>query len=159
MKEPALNAQQAVPAEMPNAGSALWDRSVCDTLIEQLADLRSTMLAREAELQQALAEVLPRHRDSARNLIHYLCLRAVDLRTLQDQLAWLGLSSLGRSESHVLANLDKVLGLLHRLTARDLGKINRRKSHRASTAVRPCCSTTRWACWGPNQNTAPRASW
>jgi pyruvate kinase len=32
-------------------------------------------------------------------------------------LTWLGLSSLGRSESHVLANLDKVLGLLHRLTS------------------------------------------
>jgi pyruvate kinase len=59
---------------------------------------------------------LPEHRDSARNLIHYLSLRSVDLRELQDQLAWLGLSSLGRSESHVMANLDKVLGLLHRLT-------------------------------------------
>ena len=43
-------------------------------------------------------------------------LTATDLRALQGQLAWLGLSSLGRSESHVLASVDKVLGLLHRLT-------------------------------------------
>ncbi|MDD5028169.1 MAG: pyruvate kinase, partial [Rhodoferax sp.] len=98
--------------------SDLWDTSVCDTLIEQLSALRAAMLLREAEMHRSLTAVLPAHRDSARNLIHYLELRAVDLRTLQDQLAWLGLSSLGRSESHVLANLDKVLGLLHRLAGR-----------------------------------------
>ncbi len=53
---------------------------------------------------------------SARNLVHYLALRQQDRRPLQDKLAWLGLSSLGRAESHVLANLDKVMGILHRLT-------------------------------------------
>ena len=74
------------------------------------------MLAREEELKDELAKVLPQYRASARNLIHYLSLRSVDLRPLQVQLAWLGLSSLGRSESHVLANLDKVLGILHHLT-------------------------------------------
>lgn len=74
------------------------------------------MLAREEELGSELAEVAAQHQDSARNLVHYLALRSVDLRPLQHQLTWLGLSSLGRSESHVLANLDKVLGILHRLT-------------------------------------------
>jgi len=82
----------------------------------QLWALRKTMLQRESSMHAALAEVPPGHRDSARNLIHYLSLRAVDLRALQEQLAWLGLSSLGRAESHVLASLDKVLGLLHKLT-------------------------------------------
>jgi len=42
-------------------------------------------------------------------------LQRVDNRPLQQKLAGLGLSSLGRSESHVLANIDKVLGILHRL--------------------------------------------
>jgi len=98
--------------------STLWDRTVCEELITQLNSLRADMLAREADLQAALTDVLPPHRDSARNLIHYLSLRGHDLRALQEQLAWLGLSSLGRSESHVLANLDKVLGLLHRLMGR-----------------------------------------
>lgn len=100
----------------PLAAASLWDSQVCLALIEQLWTLRRAMLAREEELQPELAKVAPRHQGSARNLIHYLALRSVDLRPLQNQLTWLGLSSLGRSESHVLANLDKVLGLLHRLT-------------------------------------------
>lgn len=82
----------------------------------QLWSLRTAMLQRESNMHAVLAHVLPAHRDSARNLVHYLSLRAVDLRELQEQLARLGLSSLGRAESHVLANLDKVLGLLHTLT-------------------------------------------
>lgn len=93
-----------------------WSPEVCLKLIEQLWLLRRSLLGRESELNQALHNVRPEQRESARNLVHYLTLRSVDLRPLQDQLAWLGLSSLGRSESHVLANLDKVLGLLHRLT-------------------------------------------
>jgi len=49
---------------------------------------------------------------SARNLLHYLALRRVDLRRLQEELADLGLSSLGRSEGHTLHNLDAVLAHL-----------------------------------------------
>lgn len=51
---------------------------------------------------------------SARNLAHYLALRQQELRPLQDRLARVGLSSLGRGESHVLANLDRIIGLLGR---------------------------------------------
>jgi hypothetical protein len=40
-------------------------------------------------------------------LIHYLALRRHDIRRLQEQLAALGLSSLGRMESHVLAGGDR----------------------------------------------------
>lgn len=47
-------------------------------------------------MQEALARVSPKHRDSARNLVHYLALRVHDLRPLQEQLAWLGLPSFGR---------------------------------------------------------------
>lgn len=70
-------------------------------------------------MQAELSRVSPKYRESARNLVHYLALRVHDLRPVQEQLAWLGLSSLGRSESHVLANLDKVLGILHCLTEQD----------------------------------------
>lgn len=85
-------------------------------LIQQLRHLRQSMLAGEKDLQSDLATVQPGYRDSAKNLVHYLALRNVDLRPLQEQLSQLGLSSLGRSESHVLVNLDKVLGVLHQLT-------------------------------------------
>lgn len=94
----------------------VWNQEVCASLISQLWGLRVAMLARESHMRSELDAVLPAHRDSARNLVHYLSLRAVDLRGIQEQLAWLGLSSLGRAESHVLASLDKVLGLLHQLT-------------------------------------------
>jgi pyruvate kinase len=109
---PAPSPDQSLPA----GGASPQNHEICLKLIDQLWTLRQTMLEREQALGQELEKVRPQYRDSARNLIHYLALRQVDLRALQEQLAWLGLSSLGRSESHVLANLDKVLGLLHRLT-------------------------------------------
>jgi len=52
---------------------------------------------------------------SARNLADYLALRRQDLSSLQASLAALGLSSLGRCESHVMANLDAVAAALARV--------------------------------------------
>lgn len=92
---------------------------VCLSLIQELQLLRQSMHAREASMHAELSRVSPKYQESARNLIHYLALRVHDLRPVQEKLAWLGLSSLGRSESHVLANLDKVLGILHCLTGQD----------------------------------------
>ena len=43
---------------------------------------------------------------------------AHDIRELQKSLARLGLSSLGRAETHVLAAIDAVLGILQRLGGR-----------------------------------------
>ncbi len=95
-----------------------WDARECEPLIEQLWGLRRSMLVHAQRLEPLLVSIEPAHRASAINLAHYLALRAVDLRPLQEQLARLGLSSLGRAETHVLANLDKVLGILHRLAGR-----------------------------------------
>ncbi len=55
-----------------------------------------------------LAAVRPEFRDSARNLVHYLGLRDEDLRELQERLACLGLSSLGRAERSVMASIRAV---------------------------------------------------
>jgi pyruvate kinase len=77
------------------------------------------MVAGPAMPQQRLEEVHANYRDSARNLLHYLALRRRDLRPLQLRLAALGLSSLGRAESHVLATVDAVLDVLHRLVGDD----------------------------------------
>ncbi len=100
----------------PRDAAKLWDKEVCLELLEQLWALRQSMLDSEIRHATAIDRVDARQRDSARNLIHYLALRATDLRALQEKLSWLGVSSLGRAESHVLANLDKVIGILHRLT-------------------------------------------
>ena len=86
--------------------------------LSELAAIRADMVAGLAMSQPHLAKVHANYRDSARNLLHYLALRRRDLRPLQLHLAALGLSSLGRAESHVLATVDAVLGVLHRLVQR-----------------------------------------
>ena len=92
-----------------------WDEALCKALIEQLWSLRQSMMACETALAPWLAGVHSDYQASARNLAHYLALRQADQRSLQESLAHLGVSSLGRAESNVLANVDKVLGILHRL--------------------------------------------
>jgi pyruvate kinase len=61
------------------------------------------------------AIALPAYRPSAKNLARYLALRRRDLSDLQPTLSALGLSSLGRCESHVMANLDAVAAALSRI--------------------------------------------
>ncbi|WP_088278645.1 pyruvate kinase [Ideonella sp. A 288] len=100
-------------------GHGAWDATVCDTLIRKLQSLRAAMVAAEARLGDRASDIDPGKLPSARNLAHYLALRRVDLRELQERLAWIGVSSLGRAETHVLANLDKVLGILHVLAGRE----------------------------------------
>jgi len=81
---------------------------------QQLHALREELLA--ATLPETrVPDVHPTFRDSATNLLHYLAFRRRDLRPLQVALASLGLSSLGRSESHVLASIEAVLSLLDQL--------------------------------------------
>jgi len=87
-------------------------------VLSELMAIRADMVAGLAMSQPHLARVHANYRDSARNLLHYLALRRRDLRPLQLRLASLGLSSLGRAESHVLATVDAVLGVLHRLVQR-----------------------------------------
>ncbi|MBA4187339.1 MAG: pyruvate kinase [Planctomycetaceae bacterium] len=84
-------------------------------VLRELTSIRADMVDGIAVLRQRLDPIHPNYRDSARNLLHYLALRRRDLRPLQLRLASLGLSSLGRAESHVLATVDAVLEVLHRL--------------------------------------------
>jgi len=85
---------------------------------KELMAIRAEMVADAARSASRIDQVHANYRESARNLVHYLALRRRDLRPLQLQLAALGLSSLGRAESHVLATVDAVLEILHRLTGR-----------------------------------------
>ena len=86
-----------------------------ESLIARLLAVRADMV-RQTEADEALlASLHPDQRESGRNLLHYLALRRHDLRSLQGPLARLGLSSLGRAEAHVLASVDAVIAVLHRL--------------------------------------------
>jgi pyruvate kinase len=84
------------------------------------------MVGLEATLPESGRPIHPSHAESAANLLHYLALRRHDVRHFQEQLAALGLSSLGRAESHVLATLDSVIRILYRLTDTDRGPLPER---------------------------------
>lgn len=94
------------------------DANVLADLLEELTALRAAIIAETRDAQHCIDAAHPRHRASARNLLHYLALRRRDLRPLQQRLATLGLSSLGRAEAHVLATIDAVLALLRRLNGK-----------------------------------------
>ena len=102
---------------VPNTEQA-WDPKVIAAVIDEVSALRADLVSLQARRHDSLRAVHPNHTAGATNLIHYVGLRRHDVRALQDRLARIGLSSLGRAESNVLANIDKVLGLLHRVAGR-----------------------------------------
>ena len=79
---------------------------VPESLLNDLSVVVSEITELEADWAEELAGVPELQRHGLRNLIHYIAFRRRDLRRLQHDLALLGLSSLGRSESHVLGNID-----------------------------------------------------
>ncbi len=91
-----------------------------EALIARLREIRRLLITHESDLHKRASTVHPAYRKSAINLIHYLALRGQDIRTLQDELAVLGLSSLGRTEAHVMSTLDAVLVALHHMAGRKI---------------------------------------
>jgi pyruvate kinase len=89
-------------------------------LIAELCGIRSEMVRIEKFFESKSQQVHEKHKESARNFLHYLALRQRDIRSLQHKLGGCGLSSLGRAESHVLDNLDAVLRVLHLLAGSEL---------------------------------------
>jgi pyruvate kinase len=77
-------------------------------LLGQLDDLLDSLEVAESEWSDWLAAVAPGYGHSARNMVQYWAIRQSDLRELQSRLGAFGLSSLGRSESHVEATLRLV---------------------------------------------------
>lgn len=94
------------------SGDVPWNEAELVSMVERLSEIRSTIVKTESILD--LSQFGDR-RDSARNLVHYLALRRFDIHDIQEKLALLGVSSLGRAESHVLYNLDAVLSILSRV--------------------------------------------
>jgi pyruvate kinase len=86
-----------------------------DRTARSVEELRRAALAAEQEFAAELDATAHSTRESAYNLVHYLAVRRLDVRELQDELARLGLSSLGRMEAHVMASLQTVLEVLYAL--------------------------------------------
>ncbi|MEO1092435.1 MAG: pyruvate kinase [Pseudomonadota bacterium] len=82
-----------------------------------LADLQGLVEELVAAGERTLAawrvsDLRPEFATSATNLAHFLALRGKDRRDLQQRLRRHGLSTLGRSEAHMLATLEAVIATL-----------------------------------------------
>jgi pyruvate kinase len=79
-------------------------------LLAALVALRGEVTAESAGILRTFDG--PAEHPALANLADYLALRRRDLRPLQRDLMWRGLSSLGRLEGHVLPTLDAVIAAL-----------------------------------------------
>ncbi|HEX9225338.1 MAG TPA: hypothetical protein VF885_01625 [Arthrobacter sp.] len=84
-------------------------------LLEEVIRLRRNVKHAGTSSGGKIDAVRPRHRESALNLVHYAELRRHDIRDLQSRLAKYGLSSLGRTEAHVLPSIEPLIWTLTRL--------------------------------------------
>jgi pyruvate kinase len=98
--------------------TAVPQQAKLDELIKRLSEIRLALAESEGAFDTQFERIDPTYLKSARNLAHYIALRHRDIRPLQDELARLGLSSLGRAEAHVIATLDAVLAAVHGLAGR-----------------------------------------
>jgi pyruvate kinase len=85
------------------------------SLIRELRSVRDSIVQADEACAANLQSIPEAQRASALNLVHYMALRRHDLRHAQLLLASHGLSSLGRTESHVRDSLETVLHVLHAL--------------------------------------------
>ncbi|HYP99304.1 MAG TPA: pyruvate kinase [Polyangiaceae bacterium] len=105
--------------EPPETTESIQVPWTLDQVAGQLGELERALLQLQSEMSQAIEAVPSSHRESAKNLVHYVALRQRDLRGLQAQLAQRGLSSLGRAESCVMGALLQVSTRAHESLAVD----------------------------------------
>ncbi len=94
---------------MNDAYSPLPDTGKIYTQIQKMIEMG---MAEEDRHADTLTRIHPNYQGSARNLLHYLSLRRLDLRELQEQLSSYGISSIAHSEGYTLANLLNIRNLL-----------------------------------------------
>lgn len=118
----------ATPTNLNNS-----DLSDPHHLLKALQDLRLSIYQEGQEIFQCWRPSIKRKSFllSALNLAYYLALRHHDLRSIQTALVPWGLSSLGRSESRVLPNLDAVITTLGELLNADPNSLPGRRPLRA----------------------------
>ncbi|MBK7561004.1 MAG: pyruvate kinase [Chitinophagaceae bacterium] len=74
-------------------------------LSEEINKIDDFMVRTENDFRYLLEKVHPANQMNAVNLLHYLALRSLDIRDLQDALHACGLSSMASSESHIRGQL------------------------------------------------------
>jgi pyruvate kinase len=92
------------------------DESIIHRCFDEILSLYNKAIDLEKEYNNELKSIPEEYRLSAKNLIHYLAVRRCDIRDLQIELSYMGLSSLGRLEAHVMAGLKSVLNALNSMS-------------------------------------------
>lgn len=82
----------------------------------ELENINILMQQSETDFRHLLSKVHPFHQINAANLLHYLVLRSLDIRKLQNTLHCYGLSSLTNSESHIRGQLLEIVKRLGKET-------------------------------------------
>jgi pyruvate kinase len=95
---------------------SLLKQRILSATEKEMADLNVSGTSRE-------------HLCSIINLMNYVVMRREDLRVLQERLANAGLSSLGRGESHILANINRVIDMLSRAVLHKPGAVENTGNH------------------------------
>ena len=117
-----MNTFKEEPVNSPDRSTSTLNKRQLSALLGKLRRIR-------AEAKKTRKESLKAWRPfihwrgfhaSADNMGAYIGLRRHDLCDIQSQLAALGLSSLGRSEGHVMASLDAVIYTLEALTGKNV---------------------------------------
>ena len=83
-----------------------------DEMIAQLDTIIESANQLEKQHADELAKIHPKNKKSALNLLHYLALRRHDISELQNNLGKLGVSRLGKAESHVMHSIFMVKNIL-----------------------------------------------
>lgn len=104
-----------------NAPNFSSQRDLAGQLQEKIRALEQACVELETRCQTDLDLIHPSFRESARNLLHYLAVRQHDIRDLQRELAFLGLSSFGLLEMHVQSSLNTVSRRLDDMRAATCG--------------------------------------
>ncbi|MDH2915872.1 MAG: pyruvate kinase, partial [Gallionella sp.] len=106
------------PVNVSKISSEPIDKQQLTKLLQDLRHFREETEKTQHDLFKDWKPLIhvPDFLDSAANMAAYIGLRRQDIRESQTQLAAIGLSSLGRTEGHVLANLDAVIRALDALT-------------------------------------------
>lgn len=79
------------------------------SIAEQLNKIDNLMVNAELEFKALLDKIHSSNKGAAVNLLHYLVLRSLDIRELQDNLHAWGLSSMASAESHIRGQLLSIL--------------------------------------------------
>jgi len=96
----------------------MFNKNKINALLKKVDALEIDVIETEQKHHPALKHIHANHLCSAQNLLHYLAIRAHDLRVLQKSLSEMAISSISHSESYTLDNLQKVQYLLRALAGK-----------------------------------------